>query len=217
LKALVHRVAERIDAATLRERVSIFLAATALLAFVAYATVLDPLRDKQKRIDAETRQIAQELQAVQAKLPALMQNTARDPDAPNRGKLEALREQLLQLNARVVQEQRRFTPPERMRDVLQEMLRRGKGLTLVELKTLPVAPVGTPPAGAPTAGGAYRHGVEFSISGSYGELYEYLRMLERLPTQIYWARAELVVSSHPVLKLKLTAYTVSFDPAWLIV
>ena len=216
MKALLKRYAERIDAATLRERVMIFLAATAIVAFIAYTAVLEPLRAKQRRFAAETRQSALDLQAVQAKLPGLMENVSRDPDAPNRARLAALREQLAQLNARVAQEQRRFTPPERMRYVLQEMLRRNKSLSLVELKTLPVAPLGVPPAGG-AAGGAYRHGIEFTVSGSYGELYEYLRTLERLPTQIYWGRAELAVGEHPVLTLKLTAYTVSFDPAWLIV
>lgn len=216
MRALLKRYAERIDAATLRERVMIFLAATAILAFLAYTAVLEPLRAKQRRFAAETRQIALDLQTVQARLPALMENAARDPDAPNRTRLAALREQLAQLTARVTREQRRFTPPERMRDVLQEMLRRNKGLALVDLKTLPVAPVGASPASG-TSGGAYRHGIEFTVSGSYVELYEYLRLLERLPTQIYWGRAELAVGEHPVLTLKLTAYTVSFDPAWLIV
>jgi MSHA biogenesis protein MshJ len=216
VKALLKRYAERIDAATLRERVMIFLAATLVLVFLVNAALIEPLRAKQRRIAAETKQIAQDLEAVQLRLPGLVQNAARDPDAPNRTRLTALREQLAQLNARIGQEQRRFTPPERMRDVLQEMLRRNKGLTLVDLKTLPVAAVGAAPAGA-TGGGAYRHGIEFAVSGSYAELYEYLRMLERLPTQIYWGRAELAVGEHPSLTLRLTAYTVSFDPAWLIV
>lgn len=216
MKALLRRYADRIDAATLRERTMIFLAATAALVFLANALLLAPLRVKQRRIVAETKQIAQELQAVQSKLPALMQNAARDPDAPNRARLAALRDQLAQLNGRIMQEQRRFTPPERMRDVLQEMLRRNKGLALLDLKTLPVTPVGAAPSGS-AAAGAYRHGIEFTVSGSYGELYEYLRVLERLPTQLYWGRAELAVATHPVLTLKLTAYTVSFDPAWLIV
>ena len=41
--------------------------------------------------------------------------------------------------------------------------------------------------------------------------------LEGLPTQLYWGRAELVADVYPVLTLKLTVYTVSFDQAWLIV
>jgi MSHA biogenesis protein MshJ len=217
VKALLKRYVERIDAATLRERVVLFLAATMVLVFIVNAAVIDPLRVKHRRMTAETRQLTQELQAVQSKLPALMQNATRDLDAPNRARLAAVREELAQLNSRIAQEQRRFTPPDQMRDVLQEMLRRNKGLVLLELKTLPVAPLNATPAGGATTGGAFRHGIEFAVSGTYGELYEYLRMLERLPTQLYWAKAELAVGVHPVLTLKLTAYTVSFDPAWLIV
>ena len=217
MRAFLKRYADRIDAATLRERVMIFLAATVVLVFIANTALLEPLRAKQRRLAAETKQTAQDLQAVQARLPGMMQNAARDPDAPNRARLAELREQLAQLNARIVQEQRRFTPPDRMRDVLQEMLRRNKGLALVDLKTLPVAPVGAAPVGGAVMGGAYRHGIEFAVSGTYGELYEDRRLLERLPTQLYWARAERAVGEHPTWTLRLIAYTVSFDPAWLIV
>jgi MSHA biogenesis protein MshJ len=217
VKALFKRYAERIDAATLRERVMIFLAATAVLVFVVNAALIEPLRAKQKRIAAETTQLAQELGAVQGQLGTVVQKVARDPDAANRARLMALREQLAQLNSRVVQEQRRFTPPDRMRDVLEEMLRRNRELALVDLKTLPVTPIGASPAGGATQGGAYRHGIEFTVSGSYAQLYEYLRTLERLPTQLYWGQADLVATDRSVLTLKLTAYTVSFDPAWLIV
>jgi MSHA biogenesis protein MshJ len=217
VKALLRRYAERIDAATLRERVMIFLAATAVLIFVVNAALIEPLRAKQKRIAAETTQLAQDLEAVQVQLGTIVQKVARDPDAANRARLMALREQLAQLNSRVVQEQRRFTPPDRMRDVLEEMLRRNRELALVDLKTLPVTPIGASPAGGATQGGAYRHGIEFTVSGSYAQLYEYLRTLERLPTQLYWGQADLVATDRSVLTLKLTAYTVSFDPAWLIV
>ena len=66
-------------------------------------------------------------------------------------------------------------------------------------------------------GTLYRHGLEFTVTGSYGDLYEYLRSLESMPTQLYWRRAELSVSSYPLVTLKVTAFTVSFDRAWLIV
>jgi MSHA biogenesis protein MshJ len=49
------------------------------------------------------------------------------------------------------------------------------------------------------------------------DLYEYLRTLEHLPTQLYWGRAELASGEYPASTLKLTLYTVSFDRAWLIV
>ena len=213
MKALLKRYAERIDAATLRERALIFLSLTLVLVFAANAIFLEPMRAKQKRFAAETAQRQKELDTVQSEVQRMARSVQVDPDAPNRARQTALREQLRELDARIAQEQRRFTPPERMRGVLQEMLERNKRVALLDLRSLPVAPIGAEGA----AGTLYRHGIEITLSGTYVELYEYLRALESLPTQLYWRRAELVVGEHPVATLKLTAYTVSFDRAWLIV
>lgn len=217
MKALIRRYAERIDAATLRERVLMFLGLTLVLVFLGNAALLEPLRAKQKSLAAETALRQKELQTLQAQLEPMARSMQADPDAANRVKRAALREQLSRLDARIAQEQRRFTPPERMRAVLEEMLQRNKGLALLDLRSLPVAPIGGARPGAAGSGALYRHGIEFTVSGSYIDLYEYLRALERMPTQLYWRRAELVVSEYPVVTLKLTAYTVSFDRAWLIV
>jgi MSHA biogenesis protein MshJ len=63
----------------------------------------------------------------------------------------------------------------------------------------------------------YRHGIDLTVRGTYVELHNYLQELEKLPNQLYWARAELSVATHPLLTLKLTVHTLSFDRAWLIV
>jgi MSHA biogenesis protein MshJ len=210
----LRRVVERIDAATLRERVIIFLSLTAGLVFVVNAALLEPLRTVQKRLAAEGIERQKEQQAVQSQILRMAQSSAVDPNAANRARLAALRTELAELDARVAQEQSRFTPPERMRAVLEEMLQRNKGLGLVEFNSLPVAAVGS---AASDAGALYRHGIEFTVTGTYVQLYEYLRSLEKMPTQLYWRRAELAVSEYPVVTLKLMLYTVSFDRAWLIV
>jgi len=214
VKALLRRYAERIDAATLRERVLLFLGFTLVLVFLANAALLDPLRAKQRQLAAESARQQKELRDIQAKLQSMAVSVQNDPDAPNPARQAALREQLAALDARVVLEQRRFTPPEQMRGLLEEMLQRNRGLALQDLHSLPVAPVGGARGGS---GALYRHGIELTLSGSYADLYQYLRALERLPTQLYWRTAELSVVHYPVVSLKLTIYTVSFDSAWLIV
>lgn len=213
MRAIFRRYAERIDAATLRERVMIFLAATLVLAFAANLLVLEPLRAKQKRFAVETAQRQKELATVQAEVQRMARSVQIDPDAPLRARQAALREQLAELEARVAREQRRFTPPERMRAVLQEMLQRNRRVALLDLRSLPVAAVGD----EKSAGALYRHGMELTLSGTYLDLYEYLQALESMPTQLYWRRAELAVTEHPLATLKLVIYTVSFDRAWLIV
>ena len=207
---------ERFDALGARERVMIFAALALALVYVTYAAFIEPLRGRERALVAQIAQQKNDMAALQAQLQRVIQGTSADPDASNRARASALRDQLRTLNARIAEEQRRFTPPERVRAVLEELLERHRSLALVDMKTLPVAPVQGSRAGAAGAG-MYRHGIEITVRGSYGELYEYLRGLEKLPNQLYWARAELGVEAHPALTLKLTVHTLSFDRAWLIV
>jgi len=216
VKALLKRYAQRIDAATLRERAMIFAAGALVLVFLVNAALLDPLRSKQKRLGAESVQHQEQLKKVQVELQRMARASGGDSDAANRKRQLALRAELDALNARIAQEQRRFTAPDKMRPVLEGMLERNKRLALLELKTLAVTPLGEARRGAGRPG-LFRHGVEMTVSGAYFDLYEYLQTLEGLPTQLYWGRAELVADAYPVLTLKLTVYTVSFDQAWLIV
>jgi MSHA biogenesis protein MshJ len=138
-----------------------------------------------------------------------------DPDARNRERLAVLRADAEVLGKQLAEEQRRFTTPERMRAVLGEMLERNRRLQLVELKTLAITDLASTQGN--TARRIFRHGVELTLTGSYLDLHAYLRSLEDLSTQLYWAKAEMNVTAYPAVSLKLTVYTLSFDKAWLIV
>jgi len=216
MKELAQRWGERIDALALRERVMVFVATSLVLLFAVHSFYLKPLSARERGLGVHIGQQNAEMAALQVQLQRLTLGTSTDPDAANRARRAALLEQLRGLNTRISDEQKRFTPPERMRGVLEELLERHRGLALVDLKTLPVVPVQGARVG-PFGAGMYRHGIEMTLRGSYGELYEYLRGLEKLPHQLYWTQAELGVDAHPVLTLKLVVHTLSFDRAWLIV
>jgi len=215
VKALFKQYAQRIDNASLRERVLLFLAAALVLAFVVNAMLIKPLRDAQRRLSSDIAQNQLELRTIQGEVQRLARAREGDPDVRNREHAAALRAEIAALDTRIAEEQRRFTTPQRMRAVLEEMLQREKRLRLIDLKTLPVTDL------AATQGQAgrrvYRHGVEMTLAGSYLDLHAYLSALEGLPTQLYWGRAEMSVSEYPVATLKLTVYTLSFDQAWLVV
>jgi MSHA biogenesis protein MshJ len=215
MRALLKQYAERIDSASLRERVMMFLAAALVLMFLAYTALIKPLRDSQRRLSAEITQNERELRTIQGEVQRLARARGADPDARNRERGAVLRAELATLDSQIAEEQRRFTPPQRMREVLQEMLQREKRLRLIDLKTLPVSDLTTTQAQAGRR--VFRHGVELTLAGSYLDLYAYLSALERLSTQLYWGRAEMVVAEYPVATLKLTVYTLSFDQAWLVV
>lgn len=215
MSELLNRYAERIDNATLRERVLIFLAAALVLVFLFNAALIQPLRDTQRRVAAEIAQKERELRAVQSSLQRMMRGRDADPNAQNRERVAQLKVELQGLEASIAEMQRRFTPPDRMRAVLEEMLQRDRRLQLVDLRTLPVTVLSDSPA----QGGRriFRHGVEMTLAGTYLDLHAYLQVLEALPTQLYWGRAELAVAGYPVATLKLTVYTLSVEQAWLVV
>lgn len=210
---LFTRYAERIDAASLRERGLIFAAAALVVIFLANAVLLEPLRAKQRRLAAEETKRQQEISALAAQSLKLAQAAQQDPRAEQRRQQAALRLELQKLSAAIEKEHRRFTSPERMRSVLDEFLQRNRRLTLVELKTLPATAL----AGSGASAALYRHGMEVTVSGNYLDLHDYLKALEGSATQLYWGRADFAVSEYPTSTLKFTVYTVSLDRTWLIV
>ena len=215
MKEQLKRYMERVDNATLRERALLFGAAALALAYVVNALLIQPLRDTQRRLGHEVAQSERELRTVQTELQRMARERQADPEAQIRKRAADLRAEVAALDARIQQEQRLFTPPQRMREVLEEMLERDKRLRLVDLKTLPVADLAA--AQGQSARRVFRHGIELTVAGSYLDLYAYLAALEKIPTQLYWGRVEMSVASYPVATLKLTVYTLSFDQAWLVV
>jgi MSHA biogenesis protein MshJ len=83
----------------------------------------------------------------------------------------------------------------------------GAGLTA----RIPAAP----PPPLPSAS-LYRHGVEITVEGSYGDLMNYLSTLESLPgPRLLWGGVAMKVERHPTVRLSFTVYTLSVNRAWL--
>jgi MSHA biogenesis protein MshJ len=222
------RYAERIDAMTLRERVIIFAAVSALLVAAFYSLSIDSEFIKSKRLTGDIAQRQAEMKSIQEQIAKMAQARNADPDRANRERLAQVKAQLAELNAKIAAEERKFTAPDKMRAVLEELLAKNQRVRLVALKTLQPtsiaearAPVGSPAAaaGKPPAGAErliFRHGVELVVSGAYLDVLGYLSDLERLPTQLYWSTLGME-SKYPVITVKLTVYTLSLDRAWLSV
>jgi MSHA biogenesis protein MshJ len=79
------------------------------------------------------------------------------------------------------------------------------------------SPAATPATtSGPTGAPLYRHGVEITVEGGYGELMAWLWALENLPgPRLLWGGVKLNVEQHPTVRLSLTVYTLSLDRAWL--
>jgi len=231
VKRLWKQYADRIDAATLRERVMMFAGAVVVIIALLNALLIEPELATQRRLSREIGQRQTEIKVLQVQLETLARARKADPDQADRRRLEDARKRLAELDAKLVHEQHKFAPADRIGAILEEMLSRNRKLTLVEMRTLPAAALGgeKPAAEKPAVekpgaaakplpsgpGLIYRHGVELTVNGSYLDLLAYLKDLEKLPSQMYWGRLDLSVSKHPQITLKLSVYTLSLDPAWM--
>jgi MSHA biogenesis protein MshJ len=235
VKRLWQRYAERIDALNLRERILVFSAAMLVLVALVHTLYIDTEVKKERRLASAIAQKQAEARSLQDQLTRLVTSRALDPDRAPRERLEGVRRQLAAIESQIATEERKFTAPEQMRKVIEELLAKSRAVQLKSMKSLPTASITearAEAAGKPAAQGAsqappapqaplaperlvYRHGIEITVTGAYLDLLGYLADLERLPTQLYWSSLEIDASQYPRHTMRLVVYTLSLDRAWL--
>ena len=214
-------IAAKIDVMSLRERGMIFGMAALAVVTLVNTFMLDPLLARQKAMSQRATQEQAQIADLQLQIQALADAHAADPDAPARARLKALRQEFAQLAEQLQDMQKGLVPPDKMTQLLHNILKRQSRLQLVALKTLPTTGLsgGKPNPDAPQAANAenlvYLHGVEMTVEGSYADMLNYLAQLEQLPWQMFWGKVSLDVKEHPVATLTLTLYTLSLDKTWL--
>lgn len=220
MKERLEQLVAKIDAMSLRERALIFAAAAFAVVAMIDSFLLNPLLQQQKRLSSQVVQQQEKLKEVQAQLAAVLQAKQADKDAPQRKRIRQLREQIAQGDAFLKETQDKLVPPERMAHLLEQVLAKNGRLQLVALETLQVSNFieqagKQPEPTAATGKQIYKHGVKITVRGSYADLTQYLQMLEKLPTQMFWGMANLNVVKYPDAELTLTLYTLSLDKTWL--
>ena len=221
MKAQLERLAARFNALAIRERALIFGSVLVAVLALFYLMALEPSLVQKRRLAG---QLADAQKSVQTLLS--LKTPAEDPLAARRAERDALRRQLADIDKTMAQIQRGLVPPERTAKLLEDVLRRSRGLQLVSLRTLPVKRFDAASGASAESNAAqdaerqlYQHTFEMTVHGSYVELYEYLRMVEQLPWRLFWSRISVAVNTDQQLRLvvTLTVQTLSVSKAWLVV
>lgn len=215
-----NQLVAKVDGMSLRERALIFAAAVFILISLVNVLFLDPLLARQQQLSSQVVQQQEKMKEIQAQLAALLQARESDKDAPQRQRIAQLREQLALGDSYLRETQGKLVPPEKMAQLLEQVLSRNAHLQLLALETLPAAlfiePAGDADKKAASAENQiYKHGVQITVRGSYANLLQYLRALEALPAQMFWGMAKMQVAKYPDAELTLTLYTLSLDRKWL--
>jgi len=229
------KLATRVDALSLRERIMVFAACAAAIVFLMHFFALGPQLRKQDALNAQITQQQNNIEGIDNEIRARVEAAQTDPDAAVRTRLAAVRKETDELSGQLRAMQNGLVAPERMAPLLDSILRANGRLALVSVRTLPVesvleagrraaatsapdtaaAPAAQPPSQPGSAGLLYRHGVEITVRGNYLDMIAYMNALEGLPTQLFWGRAQLEAETWPASRLTLTLYTLSLDRKWM--
>lgn len=221
---------ERWQALSIREQWLCLGAALLVPAMFWTLLVHDPLAKAHERQRSLQQAAHARLLTAQTSQADLAARAAADPDRAVREALRAAEaERDRQLNA-LEQETAALIDPQRMRQVLQDLLQTRPGLRLLGLESfseplrLPAAlpPPSTPPAAsaAPAVEPApvlYRHGMRVTFEGSYFEVRDYLRSIEGGDWRLFWERLDYQVGEAGPGRARITLelYTLSREAGWV--
>lgn len=220
----------RFDRMSLRERGLVAIATLAIVVMLWTVALWDPMAARQQLLTDELSSLQQTMVTTAETLDA---STLNNPASLALNKEEQLRKELAEINSQLASKSAGLIPPERMVQVIQDVLARQRGVTLISLHNKPVTtltpskpatsttdPFVTTQAGEPaamdaTASGPYVHPVELVIEGRYLDILTYLHALEALEWRFYWKLLELETVRHPTNRVRIEINTLSMDKDWI--
>ena len=216
LPAPIQKAAARFDVMTIRERLLVTAAALVAVLMLWVLSFMDPITSRRAALNEEMANIR----------AAIESGISPDqlPDDPGRiasAKEKKLKIQLDEVNAKLAATSAGLIPPERMVQVIRDVLSRQRGITLVSLHNKPVtnlidaAQSDSPEAPPAETAGPYMHPVELVIEGAYLDVLAYLQTLEALPWRFYWKVLELRTTEYPTNRVRIELGTLSMDKEWL--
>jgi len=212
--------AARFAALQQREKVMVISAILVGVLVGGYTLWIEPAELQAASLIKTLEQQQADMAQLSANLVILAKKSG-DPDAPNRAALAEVQKQLDETEREIAGFDKLLLAPAQAPALLQALLGKHRGLSLVSLTTLPPQPlIGTAAKSdarpVPT-GNIFKHGIEIRMTGSYHDLLSYVNELENAPQKLLWGAMTLVVQKYPVSELTLTIYTLSLEPAWLVV
>jgi MSHA biogenesis protein MshJ len=218
LRTRVTPLFERVDALSLRERALLFGVGTALISVAWQVMLMDPLAHRAQAAEQRLQDARSHLEATDRATTA----AAQDPAVMAAARNLALRQRGERIEAQLAEAARDYVSPERMPELLRQMLASQQGLTLVSLRNLPVESLAgtaaaTPGMPPPEDRGPFVHPVELIVEGDYLSVLAYLEALERLPWRMHWQRLELKAGAYPVNRVRIVIGALSLSRDWMSV
>lgn len=210
LPAYLGALAGKFDRLSQRERLFVLAAVLAVLLAAFKSLVLAP-------IDARSAALSQQLAGLQSGINEIAKAASADATTAAYQREADLKARLAAVNAQLSSQSAGMIAPERMAEVIHDVLSRQQGVRLVSLRNLEAIKLPLDAAGESAANTArpYEHTVEIVLEGRYLDVLAYLQALEALPWRFYWRRLELTTTRYPMNRVRVELGTVSMGSDWI--
>lgn len=184
-----------------------------------------------RALEVSVVELEDRLAGARAELAQLESGVVTDPNERLRRERDRLDGKLRQMDASLGTLLDRFVAPERMPFLLEDVLLRHVGLTLVKIESLPAEPmdvsslVEADDAGDEAGSGAaadepallriYRHPMRVEFQGGYFDVMAYLAQLEAGAWRFGWRRLDYRVADYPLATVTVEIETLSRERSWI--
>ncbi len=203
-----------------RERLLLGGAALLLAGALWYFYSFEPRQQAIEQAYSQAEQAEQEIGSLEAQREELLAELEEDPGAELRDEITELESELETVRARLEEEVPEFIDPERMRDVLEDLLARRSGVELLQFERMSTELV---LEGGDDGEGIeiYGHPVRAVLKADYASTVRFLADIEALPWEFAWEELNYEVTEvanlteRPQARVEIRLYTLSGHEAWL--
>lgn len=131
----------RIDDLSIRERGIVMTGVLIILFLGWYTWLMEPILKEQTLLQQQLGEKSDQLQTLNSQLDEMSRRLNSDPEETERARLQALREEIRMGQEALQQATVNLVTPEQMPDILQQVLNRTTGLSLIRLQGLGATPL----------------------------------------------------------------------------
>lgn len=226
-----------LQALSKRERIMVLAALFLVPVYLFVQLMYLPGVKRQQGLSTQCESIKQQNESLQAQIVELSSAVDIDPNAQQRHQIDTLHQEIASFDRTLQESVAGMVPPQRMAQLLREMLQQRVDLTLVSLKNLPPQPLLTvtqevpaedqtaarqpvtddnsTPHVTPADVTLYRHGVELQFRGSYMATVRYFSSLQQLPQRLFWDAVSIESDKYPQQYVRVKLYTLSPEKGWI--
>jgi MSHA biogenesis protein MshJ len=239
MPAGLRKGAARFDQLSLRERALVSGAVLVAVVMIWMLAVFDKATAKQVSIRSEIANLQESIAATAASVEGA---TGSEAMCTALAREVELKGELAQVDGKLANQQAGLITPDRMVQVIHDVLSHQRGVRLVSLHNLPVTTLVPPKPPAPAEGdaqpaadgstpapdasadakpaalqetGPYVHPVELVVEGEYLDVLAYLQALEHLPWRFYWKLLALETTEYPTNRVRVELATLSMEKDWI--